>query len=341
MGTRTFDLLAPDVVFQAVETAYGLRLDGTLTAYSSYVNRVYGVTTEDGVPLVAKFYRPGRWTTEAILEEHRFVADCAERELPVVAPLASLDGSTLSSVTASDGSREEEIDFALYPRRSGRSFDAESDDDWVRLGTIVARIHAVAPLREATERLRCTPDASTVRFVEQLRAASVVPPPCSDELYPLAEGALRAIAPLFAAVPLHRIHGDCHRGNILDRPGEGLLVIDFDDMMVGPAVQDLWLLLPDQASKARRELDLILRGYERFCAFDDATLRLIEPLRLMRMIYYLAWSASQREDLRFREANPGWGSEAFWIKEIEDIRTQIQVIEGELGGRIAAPRAGR
>ncbi len=331
MKTRNFDLLAPDVVLQAVESAYDLRLDGTLTAFNSYVNRVYGIATEDGVALVVKFYRPGRWTAEAILEEHRFVADCAEKELPVVAPIASAEGLTLSSVTATDGEREEELNFALYPRRNGRSFDAESDDDWMRLGSVAGRIHAVAVTREAAGRLRCTPDASSARFVEELRGAAVVPPTSSDELYPLLEETLAGIAPLFSGVRLHRIHGDCHRGNILDRLGEGLLVIDFDDMMVGPAVQDLWLLLPDHASAARRELDLILRGYEQFHAFDDATLRLIEPLRLMRMIYYLSWSARQKDDRRFRETNPDWGTEAFWTKEIEDIRTQVQVIGEELG----------
>ncbi len=332
MKTRTFDLLAPDAVFEAVESAYGLRLDGTLTALNSYVNRVYGVTAEDGAQFVAKFYRPGRWTSAAILEEHRFVLDCAEQELPVVAPIVSADGSTLSPVTLSDGRSEEEIDFALFPKRSGRSFDAESDDDWVRLGSVVGRVHVVAAAREASTRLRCTPEASTARFVEELRAAGVVPPPFSDELYPLAAESLRAIAPLFDGVPLHRIHGDCHRGNILDRPGEGLLVIDFDDMMNGPAVQDLWLLLPEHAAESRRELDLILRGYERLRPFDDATLRLIEPLRLMRMLYFLAWAAAQRDDRRFVETHAGWGSDAFWIKEIEDLKEQVRVIHEELGG---------
>jgi Ser/Thr protein kinase RdoA (MazF antagonist) len=323
MPTRTFDLLTPHVVQGAVESAFGLSLDGTLSVYPSYVNRVYGLVAGDGQPYVAKFYRPGRWGEEALLEEHRFVLDCAEAELPVAAPLPDLDGQTLASVTADDGESEETFDFALYPRKGGRSFDAESDPDWVRLGGLVGRLHAVGARRPAEHRLACTPQDSTERFLGELQSAGVVPPKLEGEFFELARQALARIAPLFAGAALQRIHGDCHRGNILDRPGEGLLLIDFDDMMRGPPVQDLWLLLPDRARSSRRELAMILEGYEAFRPFDRASLRLIEPLRLMRLLYYLAWSARQRNDLRFRQANPGWGGEAFWIKEIEDLRDQL------------------
>lgn len=329
MQTRTFDLLTPHVVSGAVESAFGLRLDGTLSAYPSYVNRVYGLSGDDGRPYLAKFYRPGRWSEEAILEEHRFVLDCAEAELPVVTPLADRAGATLASVTADGGEREESFDFALYLRKGGRSFDAESDEDWVRLGALVGRLHAVGARRQAEHRLACTPEASTAEFLQELEAAGVVPAKHAGEFFGLAREALSGITPLFAGVGLQRIHGDCHRGNILDRPGEGLLLIDFDDMMRGPAVQDLWLLLPDRARSSRRELELILEGYEAFHPFERSTLRLIEPLRLMRLVYYLAWSARQRDDLRFRQTNPGWGSEAFWIKEIEDLRDQLAAIEEE------------
>jgi Ser/Thr protein kinase RdoA (MazF antagonist) len=329
MQTRTFDLLSPQLVLDAVESAYGLTLDGTVSAYPSYVNRVYGLAAEGGQACVVKFYRPGRWSQEALLEEHRFVLDCAEAELPVVAPLADRNGSTLASVMAQGEDRQETFAFALYPRRGGRSFDAESDEDWVRLGGLIGRLHAVGARRTAEHRLVCTPQTSTTGFLQELETAGVVPPKHAEEFFGLAREALAGIAPRFEGAGLQRIHGDCHRGNILDRPGEGLLLIDFDDMMRGPAVQDLWLLLPDRARSSRRELELILEGYEALHPFRRSTLSLIEPLRLMRLLYYLAWSARQRDDLRFRQSNPGWGSEAFWIKEIEDLRDQLRAIEEE------------
>ena len=316
----------------AVESVFGLQLDGTLSVYPSYVNRVYGLCSDEAHNYVVKFYRPGRWNLEAIAEEHDFIADCAERELPVVAPLQDDEGFTLQSVTAAGHGAEQEFPFSLYPLRSGRSFDAERDMDWFRIGSLVGRIHTAARTRDAFNRLQCTPPGSTARFIEELRRADAIHPAQRDEFFELTDNALSSFGPLFEALLLHRIHGDCHRGNILDRPDEGLLIIDFDDMMMGPAVQDLWLLLPDRASACRRELELLLEGYEGVCSFDRRTLPLIEPLRFMRMIYYLAWSARQRYDRRFRESFPMWGTEAFWIKEIEDLRTQLEIIFEELDG---------
>lgn len=327
--TRTFDLLTPHAILDAVESAWGLRLDGTLSAYHSYVNRVFAVGTEEGTAYVAKFYRPGRWTEEAILDEHQFVLECAEAELPVAAPLPDPDGATLQSVELEAVGQSEEFFFALYERRGGLAFDAERDEDWLRLGRLVGRMHGVALRSPAPHRLECGPGASSARFLDELEAAGVVHPSCREEFFALARGSLAEVAPRFDGVPLQRIHGDCHRGNILDRPGEGLLLIDFDDMMNGPAVQDLWLLLPDRASASRRELSLVLEGYEEFRPFDRTGLALIEPLRLMRMLYFLAWSARQRDDRRFLEANPGWGTEAFWIREIEDLRDQREAIGAE------------
>ena len=324
---QNFDLLTPHVVAQAVEEAYDLRTDGTISALSSYVNRVYALTDEEGNSYVAKFYRPGRWSREAILEEHDLVLECAAADLPVVAPIVSPDGNTLEAVVAADEEHETEFACALYPKRAGRNFDAERDEDLLRLGSLVGRLHAVAARKEASRRLRCSPDASTTLFLEELR--EVVHPELREEFFEVAAGALERITPLFAGARGQRIHGDCHRGNILDRGAEGLLLIDFDDMMMGPPVQDLWLLLPDRARKSRRELALILEGYEQFHTFERSSLALIEPLRLMRMIYYLAWSARQRDDRRFREGHPDWGTRAFWLKEIEDLRDQIRAIEQE------------
>ena len=346
METGTFDLLAPNVVIAAVEDTIGLELDGTLTAYPSYVNRVYGLRDIDGENYIVKFYRPGRWSEAAIVEEHEFVADCAAVDVPVVAPFVSADGESIGWVVAetddedeagpgaggAPGDREQEFLFALYPKRGGRSFDAESDDDWIRLGSVAGRIHAASRTRVAENRLVCTPEGSTLGFLQELRGDNVVHPEVAAEFFDTAERALEWFGPLFDGLDLQRIHGDFHRGNILDRPGDGLLVVDFDDMMMGPAVQDLWLLLPDRAQEARRELNLILEGYEQFASFDTSSLRLIEPLRLMRMLYYVAWSSRQRHDHRFRMDFPEWGGKAFWEKELEDLRTQIAVIRDALEG---------
>lgn len=329
-----FDALTPQTLIAAVEQAYDFVLDGTFTPYPSYVNRVYGVRTDSGLDYIAKFYRPDRWSTEAIAEEHEFVLDCADAEVPVVAPIADAEGYTLQNVEVEvpGGGGTRAYAFALFPKRGGRGFDAERDDDWFRLGSLAGRVHAVGLRGASPHRLVCTPTESTSRFARELREADVVHPELRDEFFTLLDGGIDLIAPLFEGVDLQRIHGDFHRGNVLDRgEEEGLLLIDFDDTMRGPAVQDLWLLLPDHAWAARRELTLILDGYVQFCDFDESTLQLVEPLRFMRMVYYLAWSALQRDDLRFREQNPDWGSRSFWIREVEDLRTQLDMVAEDVG----------
>lgn len=332
----SFDFLAPETVLAAVERAFDLALDGTLDPYPSYINRVYGLRDHDRGAYVVKFYRPGRWSYEAVLDEHRFLLDCARSDLPVVAPLPDSGGQTLAELTVREGSSESEGEgqaqffFSLFPRRGGRNFDAESEEDWLRLGSVAARIHAVGRSGEAPHRAVCLPETLTAAFVGELLEGELVHPDSRGELEALCAEALETITPLFAGAPLQRVHGDCHRGNILDRPGEGLLVIDFDDMMNAPPVQDLWLLLPGQASACRRELALLVEGYERFLHLDLATLRLIEPLRLMRMVYFLAWRSRQRHDHWFARAYPDWGGKAFWIKEIEDLREQLGVIRQSL-----------
>jgi Ser/Thr protein kinase RdoA (MazF antagonist) len=325
----SFDFLSPHTVIHAVEQAYGLSLDGTLQPYPSYINRVYGLRDQEGSSFVAKFYRPGRWSCEAILDEHRFLLDCAEAELPVVAPLHRPDGGTLAEAIA--GEQEKiEILLALFPRRGGRSFDAESAEDWLRLGSMIARCHTVGRLRQAPHRAVCRPHELTAGFIEELLEEGIVHPDCRDGFEVVCRDTLETISPLFANVPLQRVHGDCHRGNILDRPGEGLLLIDFDDMMNAPPVQDLWLLLPGRTDESPRELTLLLEGYERFLDFDRASLKLLEPLRFMRMVYFLAWRARQRHDRWFAREFPDWGGKAFWIKETEDLRDQMDAIRMSL-----------
>ncbi|WP_455381138.1 serine/threonine protein kinase [Salinispira pacifica] len=318
----TFDLLTPDAVLAAVEGAFGIELDGAIVPYPSYINRVFGLRTPEGGRVVAKFYRPGRWSPEAIEEEHRFITELAAAEIPVVAPIADSDGETIAELSVGNGREETEYQFALFPLRGGRNFDPESDEDWLRLGSVVGRIHAVGRLESAPHRLTCLPGSITASSVAELLEQEVVHPEVGAEFEQITAQVLDLIRPAFEGLPLQRLHGDCHRGNILDRPGEGLLVIDFDDMMNGPPVQDIWLLLPGRADESRRELALLVEGYEQFSDFDRSSLRLIEPLRFMRMLYFLAWRSRQRNDNWFRREFPDWGGKAFWIREIEDLREQ-------------------
>jgi Ser/Thr protein kinase RdoA (MazF antagonist) len=322
----SFDLLSPDAIAAAVEGSLGVGTDGMISVYPSYVNRVYGMRLEDETEVIAKFYRPGRWSRDCILDEHRFLRDCADAELPVAVPLALDGGETLGELVLDDDTGESLFFFALFPKMGGRNFDAEADADWLRLGAVLGRLHAVGGIRTAPSRLICDPDSLTRPLLEGLLEEGLVHPELAVEFEKLCTGVIDFLAPRFAGLSFRRIHGDCHRGNILDRPGSGLLVIDFDDMMTGPAVQDLWLLLPDHASECRSELGLLVEGYEAFLPFDRREFEIIEGLRFMRMVYFLAWRSRQRNDRWFRESFPDWGNKSFWTTELEDLRDQAELV---------------
>lgn len=315
--TADFDELVPDRMLDAVERATGEGMTGLATALPSYINRVYEVQSVSGERLIAKFYRPGRWTLAALQDEHDFVADCEAAEIPVIAPL-SLGGQTLHEA---DG-----IYFTIFPKRFGRQLEINSPKDWVRVGRLLGRIHAVGCQREAESRTDLHPEVSTEEHINTLLEGEFVTPRYEQLFEEVADELLDQLDGLFDDVEFSRIHGDCHCGNLLNRPGEGLMVIDFDDMMMGPAVQDMWLLLPDRVASCRREVDLLLRGYETFREFDHMSLSLIEPLRAMRIIYFLAWCSRQVDDFKFQADHPDWGSDSFWQREITDLRGQLDVI---------------
>jgi Ser/Thr protein kinase RdoA (MazF antagonist) len=327
----SFDRLSPDSIVAAVEGGLGKATDGTISAYPSYVNRVYGLRLEEGQEVVAKFYRPGRWTRDCVLDEHRFLHDCAEAELPIVRPLDLAGGESLGELVLEVEDGDCAFLFAVFPKMGGRNFDAEAEEDWRRLGSVLGRLHAVGALRDAPSRLRCDPESLTRPLLRDLLDEGLVHPEFAAEFEELGSSIIELLAPRFEGLAYRRIHGDCHRGNILDRLGSsvsegGLLVIDFDDMMMGPAVQDIWLLLPDHAQKCRREIGLLVEGYEAFLPFDRRELDLVEGLRFMRMLYFLAWRSKQREDLWFRESFPDWGNKAFWTTELEDLRDQAELV---------------
>lgn len=323
-----FDDLSPELALSAVGEAFGLEPDGSFFAYPSYANRVYGLKADSGEEYVVKFYRPGRWTPEAILEEHDFVAELAAAEIPVVAPMADLGGCTLPELVVETQSGETAFPFALFPKRGGRLFDAEREEDWLRLGALSGRIHAIGARRAFSHRVLVAPGLASTYSQEILEGGSVHPE-AVERLKPLLAKAVSIIdQALGSAAPSSiRLHGDFHRGNVLDRAGSGLLAIDFDDAASGPAVQDLWLLLPGQADECRRELGLIVEGYEAFMPFDHSALSLVEPLRLLRMVHFVSWQAKQRSDRGFMDRFEGWGSKSFWMNQCVDLADQIERIE--------------
>lgn len=322
MSVRGFDNLTPDIIIDAVESALRIPLTGLTHPLPSYINRVYELQDGDGSRWIAKFYRPGRWTREALLDEHRFVLDCRDEDIPVVAPVELDSGHTIGEV---DG-----VFFAVYPKRLGREIELENDDDWRSAGSVVARMHLAGAMRGADARIVLRPDISTAADLAFLRDGGFVAERHLREFAHLADRVMDVLDGLFNGVEIIRIHGDCHRGNILFRPDDGLTFIDFDDMMMGPPIQDLWLILPDHAEASRREIELLLDGYELFREFDYSTLRLVEPLRLMRLIYFLAWCARQSGDFRFRNNFPDWGTDAFWRREIADLERQLRTTVNHL-----------
>ena len=318
--TRNADFahLTPGVLLDMVEDATGIPMTGLAMPLPSYINRVYEIQSKAGKRLIAKFYRPGRWSREALEDEHQFLADCADDEIPVVCPLTLADGSTLGHTHSTF--------FALFPKKAGRAFELNADEDWIRVGSLVARIHLAGERRTPQDRITLHPMKSTRADLDYIIKGGFVTPEHNAAFEDLTSRIVEGISSDFDDTGFIRIHGDCHRGNLLDRPGEGLMVIDFDDMMTGPPVHDLWLLLPDHAGRSRREIDLLLDGYSQFREFDRSSLKLIEPLRFMRIIYFLAWWARQAHDYDFRNNHPGWGTDAFWQKEILDLNHQFQVI---------------
>jgi Ser/Thr protein kinase RdoA (MazF antagonist) len=313
-----FAVLEPDAVLSCIERATGRYLQNICRPHSSYINRVYELQDEDGTFFVAKFFRPERWSGEALQDELRFVLDCAEQELPVIAPLPLADGSWLGSC--------EEIHFAVYPRCGGRLVDEYSDEQWLELGRLIGRLHTVGTMREASHRNKLHPQHTTREQVEYILVNNLVPDDLKRSFSQLCDEIIAEITEDFDTVRYARIHGDCHSGNLIYRPGESFFIIDFDDMVVGPAVQDFWMLLPGTHEDSQHELSLFLDGYETFCPFDYHTLKLIEPLRAMRYIHYISWCGRQYLEDGDTRINETFASYSYWQQELGDLEDQLAVI---------------
>jgi len=312
-----FTDLDPQDFLPVLEEAMGIPLTPLIRPFSSYINRVYEIETTEEISYVAKFYRPGRWTVDALRNEHEFILDCAGKEIPVVCPIKLVNGETLGQMG--------KIPFTVFPKRSGRNFDIENEESLQRIGMLLGRIHNAGQAKKAPSRLILHPEQTTRKYVDQLYEEGL----SKDKRQKFKDICYRiidTISPFFEGIESIRIHGDFHIGNILDRPDTGLMVIDFDDMMNGPPVQDIWLLLADHYPACKDQLEIVLSGYRQFRDFDPRSTILIEGLRAMRMIYFTAWCNMQRNDYQFKNKFPDWGSESFWSKEIGDLYEQYSHI---------------
>ncbi|MCH8891441.1 MAG: serine/threonine protein kinase [Myxococcales bacterium] len=314
--TDFFLELTPDRVLMAVEDA-GFAPTGHCTPLTCLENRVYDLRLEDDRHIVSKFYRPGRWTREAILDEHRFLADLREAEIQVCAPLRFPDGETLREV--------EGIQFAIWPRTGGRSPDELADDQIQILGRLLARIHNVGAARDAPHRARLDARTSALAPLEFVEDRAFLPAECAKRYRRCVEQVAEIYTERSRGVPVHRIHGDCHMGNIL-RGDEGWFFLDFDDLIVGPAVHDVWMLLPGRDSEGVRQRALLIEAYRQFRNFDSSWLRLVEPLRAFRFVFYAAWIARRWEDSAFPAAFPHFGTADYWENETRDLEEHVERI---------------
>jgi Ser/Thr protein kinase RdoA (MazF antagonist) len=312
--------LTPQCILDALESV-GLCPDGRLLALNSYENRVYQIGMEDGPPMVAKFYRPARWTEAAILEEHAFVSELAEREIPVVAPLALGGSGTLHEF---GGFR-----FAVYPKHGGRAPELEDRDTLEWMGRFVGRIHVVGALVPYCER----PVLDIASFGEEPRdyllAQGFIPADLLEAWRSVVAQALEGVRRCYeraGEVAVIRLHGDCHVGNVLWSEG-GPHFVDFDDTRMGPAVQDLWMLLAGERDSMARQLGDILTGYESFFDFDGRELNLVEALRTLRLIHYSAWLARRWDDPAFPAAFPWFNTQRYWQDRILELREQIALMD--------------
>ncbi|HEB81901.1 MAG TPA: serine/threonine protein kinase [Gammaproteobacteria bacterium] len=311
--------LTPDLVLAAIESA-GFETSGRLLALNSYENRVYRCELEEGGAVVAKFYRPDRWSNAAIAEEHAFALELLAQEIPVVAPLV-FDGETLLQY---GGYR-----FSLYPLRGGRWPDLETREDLNWMGRFIARIHNVGRSKLFEHRQQIEIKRMGEEPAAWLQQQGFIPSHLQEAYSTLAVDLLAEIRAAFERCGNYnviRLHGDCHRSNIL-WTDDGPHFVDLDDCCNGPAIQDLWMLLSGDRQEMTGQLCDLLEGYEEFAELDMKELNLIEALRTLRMMHYAAWLARRWDDPAFPLAFPWFNTNAYWEEHVLELREQLSRLQ--------------
>ncbi len=319
MSEIDFSNLLPELMLDAVEKT-GVQCDGTMLALNSYENRVYRIGLDDREPVVAKFYRPLRWTDQAILEEHQFSQELADEDIPVIPPEADAAGHTLHNY---QGYR-----FALYPNRGGRSLELDDAELLQQLGRLIGRMHSIG----ASASFEFRPKMDLDSFIDN-PAKMVVSdflPDYLKEAYTSLIIDCRAQVELgfeqAGVVNQIRLHGDCHPGNILVTDA-GPHMVDLDDARRGPAIQDLWMFISGEREYMEQRLADLLAGYTRFYHFNPLELNLIEALRTMRIIHYAGWLAMRWNDSAFKLAFPWFNTPRYWEEHILTLREQISLMQ--------------
>lgn len=320
-----YQALTPELILDAVESASGLRCDGRLQALNSYENRVYQLWLDDGgpadaIPVVAKFYRPQRWSSAAIQEEQDFATELAARELPVVAPLA-FNGRTLHEHGG--------FQFALTPRRGGRTPELDDPETLQWMGRFIARIHAVGQVKPFDHRPTLDIESFAYEPVQFVLDGDFVPDDLYDTYASVAEDVVERIERRWEAAGAARqirLHGDCHAGNVL-WTDDGPHFVDLDDARMGPAVQDLWMCLSGERKAQQAQLLRLLEGYCEFREFDANELMLVEALRTLRMVHYAGWLARRWDDPAFPASFPFFNTQRYWQDHILALREQSAVLD--------------
>jgi Ser/Thr protein kinase RdoA (MazF antagonist) len=319
-AAQSFAHLTPDTVLDGLETI-GLYGDGRLLALNSYENRVYQIGMEQGPPVIAKFYRPQRWSDAAILEEHQFVQELVEREIPVVPALPIASRGTLHEF---QGFR-----FAVFPRHGGRAPELEDSATLEWMGRFIGRIHAVGAQQPYQERPMLDIESFGVAPRDYLLSHGFIPDELLDAWRSVTAQALDGVRHCYdRAGPVRslRLHGDCHVGNVL-WTDDGPHFVDFDDSRMGPPIQDLWMLLSGDRADMVRQLSDVLAGYEDFFEFDSRELYLVEALRTLRLLHYSAWIAQRWDDPAFPAAFPWFNTQRYWQDRILELREQVALMD--------------
>lgn len=321
--TQFFYELNPDLVLETIDQL-GFKTTGRVMTMNSMENRVYEVEIESDSDnpsdhfKIIKFYRPGRWTKTQIQEEHDFLCDLVEHEVPVIAPIQfeKFDNKTLFTLN------EPELYYTVFNKQGGRAPDEFTNEEIEQVGRLLARLHNVGDMKTAPHRLKLTPDIYLKSNLDFLLDQKIIPHHHEADYKKVLEEIYGLTKNSFNNIHFQRIHGDCHLGNILRR-GDVFHLIDFDDMVMGPAMQDMWLLLPGREEYADVLRNHLLDGYSTMRDFNDEELRLTEVLRTLRMINYSAWIAKRFEDPAFKNAFPFFESPSYWEGQINDLRNQI------------------